>query len=68
MAQTAVKTSADRAALRRALVEDRLDLVATDPARTFGVQERGFLREGYWADLVLVNETCRGRRLELTTA
>lgn len=24
------------------------------PAQLFGIQERGFLREGYWADLVLV--------------
>ena len=26
------------------------------PAQLFGVRERGFLREGYWADLVLVEE------------
>jgi dihydroorotase len=25
------------------------------PAQLFGVQERGYLREGYWADLVLVD-------------
>jgi dihydroorotase len=25
------------------------------PARLFGIQERGFLREGHWADLVLVD-------------
>ncbi len=28
---------------------------AHNPALRFGVQERGFLREGYWADLVLVD-------------
>ena len=103
----AIKTAEDRAALRRALAEDRLDVIATDhaphtwdekqdpsyfkspaglplvqhalcmalelvhdgdlelaqlvrktahaPAELFGVRERGFLREGYWADLVLVD-------------
>ena len=102
----AVKSTADRAALRRALVDDRLDIIATDhaphteaekalpygrapaglplsqhallvllaleservlsleqivhkachaPALGFGVAERGFVREGYWADLVEVD-------------
>ena len=27
------------------------------PAQLFDVKERGFLREGYWADLVLVEDT-----------
>ncbi|HHW4683707.1 MAG TPA: amidohydrolase family protein, partial [Xylella sp.] len=27
------------------------------PAQLFDVTERGFLREGYWADLVLVEDT-----------
>lgn len=101
----AVKRAADRAALRAALAEDRIDVVATDhaphtleekqrasyfetpaglplvqhalcmllelvhdgtlsltqaihkachaPAILFDVVERGYLREGYWADLVL---------------
>jgi dihydroorotase len=102
----AVKTAADREALRQALRDGRLDVVATDhaphtlaekqqpylrapsglplvqfllpalyalhvqgvltmpqlvekachnPALVFGVQERGFVREGYWADLVLLD-------------
>ena len=97
----AIKTTADRDALRAALAEDRIDIVATDhaphtrdekaapyvdapsglplvqhalltlfdlvpvttvvqktahaPALRFEVRERGFLREGYWADLVLVD-------------
>ncbi len=96
----AVKTAADREALRQALAEGRLDIVATDhaphlleekagdvfhavsgapmvqfslpamldlydpttvvrrmanaPARLFGIEKRGFLRPGYFADLVLV--------------
>ncbi len=97
----AVKDASDRAALRAAVAEDRIDIVATDhaphtreekagsyleapsglplvqhallmlfdlfpvttvvqktahaPALRFEVLERGFLREGYWADLVLVD-------------
>lgn len=102
----AVKTIADREALRNALKSGKLDVVATDhaphlpaekeggalqaasggplvqhslqailelaaqgifekelvvekmchaPARLFGIKERGFIREGYFADLVLVN-------------
>lgn len=102
----AVKTERDRAELRKALLENRLDVVATDhaphtlqekeggaltaasggplvqhslqmmmqlvsqavfskeqvvdkmchaPATLFGVKERGFIRKGYFADLVLVN-------------
>ena len=103
----AIKTAADRAALRAALADQRLDVIATDhaphtleekdhsylrapsglplvqfllpslwalhtqdvlslpdlvqkachnPALAFGVKERGFIREGWWADLVLVGE------------
>lgn len=29
--------------------------IAHNPARIFSVKERGFIREGYWADLVLVD-------------
>jgi dihydroorotase len=102
----AVKSKTDRDAIRKALVEGRIDVIATDhaphtleeklgsyfkapaglplvqwalpmvfelyherlitleqlvektshgPARLFNVSERGYLREGYWADLVLVD-------------
>jgi dihydroorotase len=102
----AIKTSADRAALRAAVVDDRIDVIATDhaphtleekarsyfeapsglplvqhclpllleqhaqglyglpkivekaahnPALLFGIVERGFVREGYFADLVAVD-------------
>ncbi len=102
----AIKSAADREALLRGLLTDRLDTIGTDhaphtleekqgtyweapsgipviqsalpsvlekfhdnllsleviaekiahaPARIFNVKERGFIREGYWADLVLVD-------------
>ncbi len=102
----AIKTPADRDALLRGLLTDRVDTIGTDhaphtleeksgtywsapsgmpviqsalpsilehfhsgrlsletivskiahtPARIFSVKERGFIREGYWADLVLVD-------------
>ena len=102
----AIKTTADRDALRAAVVADRIDVIATDhaphtlaekargyfeapsglplvqhsllmlldqhaeglftlpkivekaahnPALLFGVAERGFIREGYYADLVAVD-------------
>jgi dihydroorotase len=102
----AIKAASDRDALRQALVDDRLDVIATDHAPhtmeeklnpypsapsglplvqfllpmlhalttrgaltleqlvtkachnvalAFGVEERGFVREGYWADLVLLD-------------
>ncbi len=103
----AIKLAADREALRRAVAEDLIDVVATDhaphtweekhagnyfnepaglplvqhavamvlemvhdgyfdiahavkkmshdPARLFGVEERGHIREGYFADLILVD-------------
>lgn len=102
----AIKSAADRDALRRAVLEDRIDVIATDhaphtleekgrsyfdapsglplvqhsllmlldqhadglyslpkivqkaahnPALLFGIAERGFIREGYFADLVAVD-------------
>jgi len=102
----AIKSAADRAALREAVIDGRIDVIATDhaphllaekdvgyfrsaaglplvqhalqslleqvregtftlplvvekiahaPARMFAVRERGYLREGYWADLVVVD-------------
>jgi len=102
----AIKSQADRDAIRRALVDDRIDVIGTDhaphtldeklnsyfnapaglplvqwalpmvlelyhdrlitleqlvektshgPARLFNIQQRGYLREGYWADLTLID-------------
>ncbi|BBO90588.1 dihydroorotase [Desulfosarcina ovata] len=36
-------------------LETVVERTAHAPARLFDVQERGYLREGYWADLVLVD-------------
>ncbi|MBC8205861.1 MAG: dihydroorotase [Kiritimatiellales bacterium] len=36
-------------------LETIAEKIAHSPARIFNVQERGFIREGYWADLVLVD-------------
>jgi dihydroorotase len=108
----AIKTAADRDALRAAVVDDRIDVIATDhaphtlaekarsyfeapsglplvqhsllmlldqhaqglftlpkivekaahnPAVLFGIAERGFIREGYYADLVAVDLAGRTR-------
>lgn len=35
-------------------IERTVELMSHNPARTFGIENRGFLREGYMADLVLV--------------
>ena len=102
----AIKSRTDRDALRQALIDGKIDIVATDhaphtweekqgsclqaasgapmvqhsltamlelcrqgifteelivekmahaPAKLFGIKDRGFIREGYFADLVLVN-------------
>jgi dihydroorotase len=36
-------------------IEQVVEKTAHAPARLFGVAERGFIREGYWADLALVD-------------
>lgn len=102
----AVKKESDRAALRKAVRDNRIDIIATDhaphtleekankysscpsgapmvqhaylcalemvstgifnltqvvekmchaPARLFGIKQRGYIREGYFADLVMIN-------------
>ena len=38
-------------------VETVVEKTAHAPARLFGITERRFIREGYWADLVLVDPT-----------
>lgn len=38
-----------------------VDRISHQVARLFGIQERGFIREGYWADLVLVRPLAQPR-------
>ena len=35
-------------------IERLVELMCHNPARLYNIKERGFIREGYWADLVLV--------------
>ncbi len=35
-------------------IERLVELMAHNPARLFGVEQRGFLRPGYWADITIV--------------
>ncbi|MDO4695780.1 dihydroorotase [Porphyromonas sp.] len=44
-------------------VSDVVDLMCHRPAQLFGIKERGFLREGYFADIVLVS---RGEEWNIT--
>jgi dihydroorotase len=73
----AVKTEADRQGLWKALLDDRIDVLATallekvkegvipieklvekmshNPAKLFQIEKRGFIKEGYFADIVLID-------------
>ena len=42
-------------------VEKVVEKTAHAPAQLFGITERGFIREGYWADLVMVDPAARSR-------
>ncbi|NBB92140.1 MAG: amidohydrolase family protein [Gammaproteobacteria bacterium] len=49
-------------AARMLAPEKLVEKIAHNPARRFGLAERGFAREGFWADLVLLDA---GRRCEV---
>ena len=44
-------------------IEQVIDKMCHAPARLFGIENRGFLRQGYQADLVLVGKLAHGYRL-----
>lgn len=57
-------TMADKCRIDRALIIDKM---CHAPARLFGVTRRGFIRKGYYADLVLVSNsewTLRNEQIE----
>lgn len=45
----------------RCTVATVVEKTAHAPARLFDIRDRGFIREGYWADLVLVDPTAGSR-------
>lgn len=55
LVQFALQCALERVFDAQLTVECVVERFAHAPARLFGIQHRGFLREGYWADLVLVD-------------
>ncbi|MGD9583744.1 MAG: dihydroorotase [Lysobacterales bacterium] len=55
LVQFALQCALQRVFAGQLSLECVVDRFAHAPAQLFGVRERGFLREGYWADLVLVD-------------
>jgi dihydroorotase len=55
LVQHALVTALELYHSKEASLELLVDKVAHSPARLFGIKERGYLREGYWADLALVD-------------
>lgn len=59
VAQFALPVAWSLVAARALCAEKLVDKIAHNPARRFGIAERGFVREGYWADLVLLDSRRR---------
>ena len=55
LVQHALQTLFDQVKLGRMKVEDIATKVCHNPAIRYGVTDRGYIREGYYADLVLVD-------------
>ena len=55
LVQHALLTLFEQVAAGRVPIERVVQKTAHAPATLFGIRERGFIREGYWADLVLVD-------------
>ena len=58
LVQHALLTLFEHVHAGRFTVETVVEKTAHAPARLFGIRDRGFIREGYWADLVLVDPSC----------
>jgi len=61
LVQHALLTLFEHVRAGRFTVETIVEKVAHAPARLFGIRDRGFIREGYWADLVLVDPSTSTR-------
>ena len=61
LAQHALLTLFEHVRAGRFTVETIVEKIAHAPARLFGIRDRGFIREGYWADLVLVDPSTSTR-------
>ena len=59
LVQHALPLLVDQAQAGRCSVETIVEKTAHAPARLFDVRDRGFIREGYWADLVVVDPARR---------
>lgn len=55
LVQHALLTLLDHVKSKRLSLEQVVEKVAHNPAKRYGIINRGFIREGYYADLVLVN-------------
>lgn len=55
LVQDAMLCALEQVHLGNLSLEKIVDLTSHNVARRFGVIDRGFIREGYWADLVLVD-------------
>lgn len=59
LVQFAIPAAWSLIAARSLTPEQLVEKIAHNPARRFRITERGFVREGYWADLVLVDPVQR---------
>lgn len=55
LVQHALLSLLDHVKYKRLSIEQVVEKVAHNPAKRYGIIDRGFIREGYYADLVLVN-------------
>lgn len=55
MVQFALPAAWSLIAARSLTPEQLVEKIAHNPARRFGISERGYVREGYWADLVMID-------------
>jgi dihydroorotase len=55
LVQHALLTLLDHVVHKRLKLEQVVEKISNNPAKRYGITDRGFIREGYFADLVLIN-------------